>query len=106
MERSMCIKDGRESTRITDLDTSTDATVYLDMRSHSNTVTATLRNGVSGTLTYIYGVPRIEKTRGTGQKGVAGGRLEKEIGVRVLDGGDNRIPGLEVKFAGDADDDH
>ena len=71
------------------LSTSSEATVYLDMRGNTNKVTA----WVSGTnpavtgksIIYIHGYAQLEITEGDGQTGAPGGRLEGPLGVKVTD---------------------
>ena len=79
----------RTGSRGTTLRTSSEATVYLDMRGNTNKVTA----WVSGTnpavtgksIIYIHGYAQLEITEGDGQTGAPGGRLEGPLGVKVTD---------------------
>ena len=71
------------------LSTSSESSVYLDIRGNTNKVTT----WVSGTnpavtgksIIYIHGYAQLEITEGDGQTGAPGGRLEGPLGVKVTD---------------------
>ena len=89
----------RQTSATTSLTTSTDATVNLRMNSRTNKVTVTIQGLDSDTTTYIYGNPRLQKVSGTGQMGVAGGRLEDPLVVKLVDFGGRSVSGIPVNFS-------
>ena len=95
----------RQTSATTSLLTSTDATVNLRMNSRTNKVTVTIQGLGSDTATYIYGNPRLEKVSGTGQTGIAGGRLEEPLVVKLVDFGGRAVSGIPVAFSTEAADD-
>ena len=111
----------REPTRATDADRegprssgtrefllSSEATVYLDMKGRTNTVTVYPRgtnpNETGRSIIFVNGYANLTITHGNGQTGAPGGRLEEYLEVRVTDIGGNRIPGMVVRFPATGDD--
>ena len=98
------VRDESNSDRRTgeddDLDTSSDAIVYLNMRSSTNKVTVTIPGLDPYTATYIYGNPRLKRIGARDPKGIAGGRLAEPLGVRLEDFEDDEISGIPVTFSG------
>ena len=89
----------RRTSAMTNLSTSSAAPVFLNMNSRTNKVTVNIQSVGSHTATYIYGNPSLEKIRGTDQSGLAGGRLNTALGVRLTDFGGRAISGIPVTFA-------
>ena len=87
----------RKGTESTNLTTSGAADVYLDLKSRTSTVTVSHRH-YSDTLIYIYGLPRVAITGGNNQEGIAEGRLEQGLTVKVTDGRGSAVAGVPVKF--------
>ena len=92
-------KGDRQTSGTSSLTTSTDATVSLSMNSRTNRVTVTIQGLDSDTTTYIYGNPRLEKVSGTGQTGIAGGRLEEPLVVKLVDFRGSSVSGIPVNFS-------
>ena len=57
----------------TELDTSSDAPLFLRMNGRTNRVTLSSQGLRSATVTYIYGGGTLEIVSGNGQQGAAGG---------------------------------
>ena len=93
------VESDRRTSETADLDTSSDAPIRLNMKDKTNKVTVTIPGLAPYTATYIYGNPSLEKISGTGQMGIAGGRLDTALGVRLTDFGDKAVSGIPVTFA-------
>ena len=89
----------RKTSEKTSLTTSTEASVWLDMRSRTNKVTVTIQGLDPDTTTYIYGNPRLQKVSGTDQEGIAGGRLEEPLVVKLVDFGGRAVSDVPVVFS-------
>ena len=89
----------RRTSATTSLSTSSAAPIQLSMNSRTNKVTASIVGLGSHTATYIYGNPSLEKISGTGQMGIADGRLDTALGVRLTDFGDRAVSGIPVTFS-------
>ncbi len=99
------VASDRTTSATSSLTTSTDAPVFLSMNSRTNKVTVTIQGLAPATATYIYGNPRLQKVSGTGQTGIAGGRLEEPLVVKLVDFGGRSVSGIPVAFSTEAADD-
>ena len=94
------VREGsRQTSEDDDLDTSSDAPIFLNMKSKTNKVTVSVPGLGSYTATYIFGNPRLQKIGDTDQMGIAGGRLEEPLGVKLEDFGGGDISGVPVTFS-------
>ena len=95
-------REGPRSSGTREFLLSSAATVYLNMKGRTNTVTVYPRgtnpNVTGRSFIYVSGYANLNITHGDRQTGAPGGRLEEYLGVRVTDIGGNRIPGMVVRF--------
>ena len=68
------------------------------MNGTTNKVQATAAGAASTTVIFIFGYPTVTITGGNNQVGVAGGRLENPLIVKVTDGKNRVISGLAADF--------
>ena len=83
------------------LTTSSTAPVYLDMRGSTNKVTASVvgqRAARAVSVTYIYSHAVLSKQSGDQQKGATSSRLANPLVVKVVDGENRSVSGVEINF--------
>ena len=90
----------RKSSAVRTLSTSSAAEVYLDMRSTTNKVQASIAGVAPTTAIFIFGHPTVAIVASSNnQEGVLGGRLEDPLVVKVTDEKDKAISGLVAIFS-------
>ena len=90
----------RKSSAVSTLSTSSAAKVYLDMRSTTNKVQASIAGVAPTTVIFIFGHPTVViSDSSNNQEGVLGGRLENPLVVKVTDGKSKAISGLAAIFS-------
>ena len=90
----------RKSSAVSTLSTSSAAKVYLDMRSTTNKVQASIAGEAPVTAIFIFGYPTVAIVASSNnQEGVFGGRLDDPLVVKVTDGKSKAISGLAAIFS-------
>ncbi len=83
------------------LTTSSAADVYLNMGGSTNKVTASIvgqRADSAVSVTYIYGTATLTKHSGDNQKGASSSRLANPLVVKVVDGKNRPVSGVQIDF--------